>query len=131
VRRLTGAKAASLAAVVVAGLIAAFFEPFPPLMAVVHSKAWTLLIEWFMLSASGMALLAWAGVTDMEFELSSSGIKARRIEADSEAVDQLRKELSEMQEDFKQLLQLTRVLLEQQSLHHRGGGPRIDEGDDV
>jgi hypothetical protein len=107
-------------AIVVAGIIAAFFEPLPPLIGAVHSVAWTMLIEWFGLSIAGLALLSWMGITDMEFELSSTGIKARRIRADEGTIEELRQELNGMKQDNLRLRRLTHELREELSLYPAG-----------
>jgi len=109
-RKLSGSQAASLIAVSSAAFVAVLFEPLPPLLEFINSEMWTRLIEWFGVSVAGLALLSWTGVTDMEFEVSSTGVKARRVQANEEMVEQLRSELQEMEQDNLRLRGLTRDL---------------------
>lgn len=130
-RSLTGTRVASFVAVVIAGLLAAFFEPFPPLLWEVHSLGWTRLIEWFVVSVALLLLLSLMGLTDLEFEISRDGFKYRRTRVDNETIDRLRTEVKELEEDNKRLLRLTRKSLEEQSLRTREqGGPHPDDGED-
>lgn len=118
-KRLTGTQVASLLAVAAAVAVAVFFPPLPPLLGLLHSEAWTRLVEWFLTSAAGLALLSWMGVTDMEFEISSSGIKARRIGISKDIVDALRNEMKGLQDDNARLITLSEHLRSELIL--RGG----------
>jgi len=130
VRRLGGTQVASSVALIVAGLVAIFFEPLPPLVAVLESTAWTRLIEWFGVSIVALALLSWVGVTDMEFEVSSNGIKARRIPGGDATIEELKEELQGMKEDNRRLMLILREELTLRNGYGGdGGGPTEEDAD--
>jgi len=131
-RRFAGIPGPSWVVIVVAGLIVALFVPFPPLMVAVRSKEWTLLIELVVLLVVFSGLLSWMEGSNMELEISTSGIKVRRM--DKEDGEALREELKQAQDDLELYRRLTRELAEERSLlsAERGGSRlRIDEGRNV
>jgi hypothetical protein len=132
-RRFAGIPGPSWVAVVAAGIVVALFVPFPPLMVAVRSKEWALLIEWLLLCGAFLVLLSWMEGSNMELEISTSGIKIRRM--DKEDSEALRQELKEARDDLELYRRLTRELAEERSLltAERGGAARqrTDEGKDV
>ncbi len=119
-RRFTDTQLKSLLVAVVAAVITLHFEAEPRLLKFLDSAEWTRLIEWFCLTVMGLVLLAWMGFTDMEFDVISFGIKARRAKhsrgkpsqarADEGAFVELRKILEEERQDNRRLVELAREL---------------------
>ncbi len=129
-RKLSGTQVASLTAIVIAALVAVLFKPLPPLLQTVHSQAWTMLIEWFGVSACGLFLLSWMGVTDMEFEVSSSGITSRQVRADEGTAEELREELAETREGLRRVQRLNRELFEALVSQGRGDSESEERPED-
>lgn len=112
-RRSAGVPASSWAALGAAALIVALFVPFPPLLAIVKAKEWTLLIEWIVLSAIFLGGLSWMEGSNMEVEISTSGFRIGRSEK-KDALE-LAEELRKAQEDLELYRRLIRELAAERS----------------
>ncbi|HKT82548.1 MAG TPA: hypothetical protein VJQ84_01795 [Solirubrobacterales bacterium] len=88
-------------------LIAVFVEPLPPLLELARSDVWTRIGEWIALSLLGLVLLSLMGVSDMELDLSLSGVRIRPASAPKEqtgevsaaVTEELARQLAEMRQD--------------------------------
>ena len=113
-------------------LIAALAEPLPPLLDMARSDFWTRIGEWIGLSLLGLVVLSLMGVTDMELDLSLTGIRIRPASVPKEQVgevsaavtEELARQLAEMRQDNLALQQMAQRQREELLL---GAGTQPDQ----
>lgn len=89
-----------------------------------------MLIEGFVLSVIFLATLEWMEGSEIEFEISTSGIRFGRKGGDD--ADKLRDELIEMKRELERYRRIVDQLSQEPSLPNGGSSSTLkDEGEDV